>query len=93
MRPGLTRFLEHRDRQGLAALLFLELRKTKRRGKTGRTATDDQDVNFKCFPFHLTFFKFSGQRRRDLEQVAHDAVVGHFEDRRVGILVDRDDRP
>jgi hypothetical protein len=31
-------------------------------------------------------------RRHDLEQIADDAVVGHFEDRRVAILVDRDDR-
>ena len=31
-------------------------------------------------------------RRDDLEQVADDAVVGDLEDRRVGILVDRDDR-
>ena len=29
----------------------------------------------------------------DFEQIADDAVVGDFEDRRVGILVDRDDRP
>ena len=36
---------------------------------------------------------FSGldHRRHDLEQVADDAVVGDLEDRRVGILVDRDD--
>src|SRR5437763_9656378 len=31
-------------------------------------------------------------RRHDLEQVADDAVVGDLEDRRVGILVDGDDR-
>ena len=31
-------------------------------------------------------------RRNDLEQVADDAVVGDLENRRVGILVDRDDR-
>src|SRR5262245_1004791 len=30
-------------------------------------------------------------RRNDLEEIADDAVVGHFEDGRVGILVDRDD--
>ena len=30
-------------------------------------------------------------RRHDLEQIADDAVVGDLEDRRVGILVDRDD--
>ena len=32
-----------------------------------------------------------GQPRHDLEQVAHDAVVGHLEDRRVLVLVDGDD--
>src|SRR5438132_4582626 len=31
------------------------------------------------------------QLRHDLEQVADDAVVGDLEDRRLGILVDRDD--
>ena len=30
-------------------------------------------------------------RRHDLEQIADDAVVGDLEDRRLGILVDRDD--
>src|SRR5260221_12431544 len=30
-------------------------------------------------------------RRYDLEQVADDTVVGDFEDRRIGILVDGDD--
>ena len=33
-----------------------------------------------------------GQLGQDLEQIAHDAVVGDLEDRRVRILVDRDDR-
>ncbi len=33
------------------------------------------------------------QRRRDLEEIADDAVVGDFEDRRLGVLVDGDDRP
>ena len=31
------------------------------------------------------------QLRHDLEQVAHEAVVGDLEDRRLGVLVDRDD--
>src|SRR5204863_2331848 len=29
--------------------------------------------------------------RNDLEEIAHDSIIGDFEDRRVGILVDRDD--
>src|SRR5205823_3487812 len=33
----------------------------------------------------------SGQFGDDLEQIAHDAVVGHLEDRRFLVLVDRDD--
>src|SRR6202011_5218327 len=33
-----------------------------------------------------------GELRRDLEQVADDAVVGDLEDRRLFVLVDRDDR-
>ena len=33
-----------------------------------------------------------GQLRGDLEQVADDAEVGDLEDRRLRILVDRDDR-
>src|SRR5262245_28307313 len=31
-------------------------------------------------------------RRHDLEQVPDDPVVGDLEDRRIGVLVDRDDR-
>ena len=37
------------------------------------------------------FVQFRDHRRHDLEQVADDAVVGDLEDRRLGILVDRDD--
>src|SRR5258708_17435334 len=32
-----------------------------------------------------------GQLRHDLEQISHDAVVGHLEDRRFLVLVDRHD--
>src|SRR5438105_8965510 len=32
-----------------------------------------------------------GQFRHDQEQIAHDAVVGHLEDRRLFVLVDRHD--
>ena len=46
-----------------------------------------------CAPAILRSSRFHrvDHRRHDLEQVADDAVVGDFEDRRVGILVDRDD--
>src|ERR1700727_1301055 len=33
-----------------------------------------------------------GELRRDLEQVADHAVIGDLEDRRLFVLVDRDDR-
>src|SRR6266436_8360922 len=33
----------------------------------------------------------SGQFGHDLEQIAHDAVIGHLEDRRFFVLVDRYD--
>ena len=39
----------------------------------------------------LGFSHFRGQRRHDFEQIADDSVIGHFEDRSVGIFVDRDD--
>src|SRR6478736_6479978 len=32
-----------------------------------------------------------GQLRHELEEIAHEPVVGHLEDRRLGILVDRHD--
>ena len=37
------------------------------------------------------FLQLRNERRRELEQIALDAVVGDFEDRRLGVLVDRDD--
>ena len=40
----------------------------------------------------VTLLQRLDDRRHDLEQIADDAVVGDLEDRRVGILVDRDDR-
>src|SRR5262245_36552811 len=39
------------------------------------------------------FLQFSDNRRHDLEQVAGNAVVGDFEDRRVRVLVDGNDGP
>lgn len=34
---------------------------------------------------------FFGKRRHDLKQIADDAKIRHPEDRRLGILIDRDD--
>src|SRR5258706_16471771 len=42
-------------------------------------------------PTFLSLSDFRGQFRNDLEQISHQAVVGDLEDRRLGILVDRDD--
>src|SRR5256885_4096746 len=36
-------------------------------------------------------FDRGGEGRQDLQRVAHDTEVGHLHDRRLGILVDRDD--
>ena len=41
----------------------------------------------------LRCFTSSRQLRDDLVQVADDAEIGELEDRRVAVLVDRDDRP
>ncbi len=44
-------------------------------------------------PVHYLFlFQFFSKRGNDFEQIADDAVVGNFENRRVLVLVDRDDR-
>src|SRR3989304_6106342 len=40
-----------------------------------------------------SFFEFLDQFRDHLEQIAHDAVIGHLEDRRFLVLVDGDDHP
>src|SRR5258708_4449380 len=39
----------------------------------------------------LLLFHRSGQLRHDLEEIAHDAVVGHLENRCFLVLVDRHD--
>src|SRR5471032_139029 len=38
------------------------------------------------------FLHRRGERRHHFEHVAHDAIVGDLEDRRLFVLVDRDDR-
>ena len=43
-------------------------------------------------PPPLPFLELVDQRRHNLEQIPDDPVVGDFEDRRIAILVDRDDR-
>jgi hypothetical protein len=47
---------------------------------TGRTASNTAPSSHRRF-----------QLRHELEQVADQADVGDFEDRRLGVLVDRDD--
>ncbi len=47
-------------------------------------------VNVPDLPHLLHFFS---QRRDDVEQIAHDRIVGDFEDRRLGVLVHGDDGP
>ena len=98
MRAGFARFLEHRDRQRLAASLLLQLRQPERRGQPRRPAADDQDVDFERVARHrvrgpapLAFLQFADERRRNLEDVALNAVVGDLENRRLGVLVDGDD--
>src|SRR3954464_5238643 len=39
----------------------------------------------------LLLFQRGGQLRHDLEEIAHDAVIGNLEDRRFLVLVDRND--
>ena len=45
MRADVARFLEDRDREPIAATLFLQLREPQRRGHPGGPAADDQDVD------------------------------------------------
>jgi len=52
MRAGITRFLEHRDGQRCAAMLFLQLCESKRRGQPGGAAADNQDVDVESFALH-----------------------------------------
>ena len=100
VRADFARLLEHGDRERLAALLLLELGEPQRSRHPGGAAADDQDVDFEGFSRvisvpqwkPLSFFQFRNHRRHDLEQIADDPVVGDFEDRRLGVLVDRDDR-
>ena len=60
-----------------------------------KRADEDDDQQPEDQRRHLALrgysFKRVDHRRHDLEQIADDAEVGDFEDRRVGILVDRDD--
>ena len=51
MRAGFPRLLEHRDRQRLAARAFLKLGEAKRRGHSGRSAADDEHIDFEGFAF------------------------------------------
>ena len=44
-----------------------------------------------CYPDLFCFFEFFDQGGDDFEEVAYDAVVGDFEDRRVLVFVDGGD--
>jgi hypothetical protein len=44
MRPRLAGLLQHRDRERLAALCFLELTQAERRGHSRRPSAHDQDI-------------------------------------------------
>ncbi len=52
MRARLTGLVDHCDRQGLAALLLLELRKAQRGREAGRAGAHDQDVDVEGLAFH-----------------------------------------
>src|SRR4029079_14430915 len=41
----------------------------------------------------VLLLQLRGQRGQEVEQVSHVPVVGHLENRRLGVLVDRDNRP
>ncbi len=92
VRAGLARLFDHRDRERLAALLLLQLSQAQRSREAAGACPDDQDIDVQRLASRkLPFLQFSGERRRDLEQIAGNAVVGDLEDRRVGVLVDRHD--
>ena len=107
MRAGLARLLDDGDRQRLAALAaFCSCASRSAADRPAGPAADDQDIDFERFAVVMyrsgpqtsgpqtwtLLLQLRDERRRDLEQVALDAVVGHFEDRRLGVLVDGDDR-
>src|SRR3954469_25900080 len=86
-------FFDHSDRQLLAALCFLHLREAQRRSKSGWTRADNQDINFKSLALgHALLLQLRDDRRRELEEITLDAVIGDLEDRRVRVLVNRHDR-
>ena len=57
----------------------------RRAGRTGPLPIADYQLPM--------LFQRRDHRRHDLEQIAHDPVIGDFENRRLGVLVNRDDRP
>ena len=50
----LARLLEHRNRQRLAARRFLELGEPKRCRHAGRSAADDEDIDFEGFAIQVS---------------------------------------
>ena len=85
------------------ARLLLDLRQPKRSREAGRSAADDQDVDFECFAFHVRsdvdqrgeslLAKLGDDCRRDFEKIAGNTVVGHLENRGIRIFVHSHDRP
>ena len=61
-----------------------------RRDLGRENASEDDDQQPEGQRLHLRL-QGGHQRRDNLEQVPDDPVVGHLEDRRIWILVDRDD--
>src|SRR5216117_4356570 len=63
---------------------------------TGRISRSSGSGGWYCagitFPvLHMQFLDLFREPRDHLEQISHDPVIGHLEDRRVLVLVDRDD--
>jgi hypothetical protein len=52
MRARVTRLLEHRNGNLRAAMLFLQLCESKRRGQPSGAAANDQDIDVEGFALH-----------------------------------------
>jgi hypothetical protein len=88
-------FLQYGDlqlRTFRSTALFLQLRNPQRRGESRRAAPDNQDVDVERFACQrLTLLELRHDGWRELEEIPHDPVIRHLEDRRIRILVDGND--